>query len=551
MENTIIQMENDSQLYSDQELLARYGQLQHAYEMKGGYTWRGEVHKLLADFGFGGEKMHHRVENLSGGEKNRLMLVITLLRQSDLLLLDEPTNHLDIITCEKLEETLSHYRGSVLIVSHDRYFLDRCVDKIFYQAAGKLQTYYGNYSHYLQECQKRTDQTEKTIRMQQEEIQRTEDYIQRNIYGQKTKQAKSRRKKLEKIKANIIERPQEDQRLTQINILKTGRGDHLVLEARDIAKAFEDNNLFNPSSFTIYRGEKIGLMGPNGSGKTSLLRCLLGEITPDQGEIQRGNRTSWAYYDQNMSIIDPSKRAIDEIWDLDQTISELEVRNYMAGFLFREEDVFKSVKDFSGGEQARLALAKLFYHPCHFLVLDEPTNHLDIQSREVLEDALQKYNGAVLVVSHDRYFLDRVINRILYLDQGCLDEYLGNYTYFKEKQEQIRKKTPEGLLVNPQEEATHSDHAYLDGEKEKKGKSSHHKGKQKRSLRKRLEKLKQETIVQEEELEEVSQKMSQPESQQDWQLLHQLQERKDELEEMILSGIEESEQIEEQLEEME
>jgi ATP-binding cassette subfamily F protein 3 len=413
---------------SDQEL-QQYGTLLEEFNARQGYAIQARVEATLFGLGFRPADLHKPVQQLSGGQKNMAALARVLLQEPDLLLLDEPSNHLDIVATEWLEGVLRDYPGTVVVVSHDRYFLDRTVEEIVELEQQGLQSYAGNYSAYVTTKAARLEQQRKAYEQQQAEIRRQEEFIRRNIAGQNTRQAQSRRKALERLER--LEKPQAERRQMQLRPVAAGRESHEVVVCRKVWKSYGDHTVLRELSCTIYRGDKVGLMGPNGVGKSTLLRLLLGQDTPDQGTMRLGRNVTVAYYDQELRGLNPQQTVLDEVWQVEPWKTAGEMRSYLGRFLFSGEAVLQTVNNLSGGEKSRVALAKLMLSTANLLVLDEPTNHLDIPAREALEAALSAYPGTLLVVSHDRYFLDRFITRLLYLRRGTCEAYPGNYSAYQ------------------------------------------------------------------------------------------------------------------------
>lgn len=410
---------------SDAEL-QRYGALMDEFTARQGYAIEARVEATLFGLGFSTAFLQTPVRHLSGGQKNMAVLAKVLLQEPDLLLLDEPSNHLDIAATEWLEGMLQTYPGTVVVISHDRYFLDRTVTEIVEIDRHHVQHYSGNYSAYVTAKAERLEQQRKAYALQQAEIQRQEEFIRRNMAGQKTKQAQSRQKALERLER--IDRPNDASRGMQLEFTANQRESHEVLVCRNLRKAFGERQILCGLSCTVYRGEKVGLMGPNGAGKSTLLRLLLERDTPDDGVVRLGRNVTVGYYDQEMQDLTFANTVLDEVWQLTPGATVGDVRSYLSRFLFSGEEVFQTIESLSGGQKSRVALAKLMLSKANFLILDEPTNHLDIPAREALESALQAYPGTVLLVSHDRYFLDRIITRLLYLKDGVCTSYPGNYS---------------------------------------------------------------------------------------------------------------------------
>jgi len=411
-------------------VLARYSDLQHEFEHQGGFEYAARAEAILQGLGFERDSWATPAEILSGGQKNRLGLARLLLAEPDVLLLDEPTNHLDVSAVEWLEEFLASYKSAYVIISHDRYFLDRACTRIVEIENGRAVSYNGNYSAFLVEREERREAQMRAYENQQQLIAKTEEFIRRNIAGQKTKQAKSRRKMLEKLERVDAVRP--DQSSGNFQLQKVERAGTHVLTVEDVAIGYPGKLLAEGITFILRRGECLGVIGPNGSGKTTFLRTVLGKLPQLAGEIRWGANVSVGYYAQQLDDLDERNEVIMELRRVAlPSVTAGELRSFLARFLFTGDDVYKHVRDLSGGEKGRLALAKLIYSRVNVLVLDEPTNHLDIPSREALEEALDAYDGTIITISHDRYFLDRVATQILALDgEGGAEHYDGDYTEY-------------------------------------------------------------------------------------------------------------------------
>jgi ATP-binding cassette subfamily F protein 3 len=409
-------------------VLERYSDLQHEFERQGGFEYAAKAEAILQGLGFERDTWATPTENLSGGQKNRLGLARLLLAEPDVLLLDEPTNHLDVAAVEWLEEFLASYKSAYVIISHDRYFLDRACTRIVEVELGRAVSYTGNYSAFLVEREERREAQLRAYENQQHLIAKTEEFIRRNLAGQKTKQAKSRRKMLEKLERVDAVRP--DQSSGDFRLHKVERAGTHVLTVTEASIGYPDALLAGDITFILKRGECLGIIGPNGSGKTTFLKTVLGKLPQLGGEIRWGTNVSIGYYAQQLDDLDDRNEIIMELRRVaPSTATAGELRGFLAKFLFTGDDVYKHVRDLSGGEKGRLALAKLIYSRVNVLVLDEPTNHLDIPSRESLEEALDAYDGTILTISHDRYFLDRVSTQILALDgEGQAEHYDGDYT---------------------------------------------------------------------------------------------------------------------------
>src|SRR6266700_412881 len=413
-----------------EKVLARYSDLQHEYEREGGFEYSAKAEAILQGLGFDRETWQMETEILSGGQQNRLGLARLLLSEPDVLLLDEPTNHLDVGAVEWLEEFLQSYPSGFVIISHDRYFLDRACRRIIEVENGQATSYKGNYSAYLVEREERRDIQQRAYENQQRLISKTEEFIRRNLAGQKTKQAKSRRTmlaRLDRVDAVRGEKASGDFRLQDIE----RAGTH-VLTLNEAAIGYGEKVLARDISLILRRGECLGVIGPNGSGKTTFLKTVLGKIASLSGEIRWGSKVEIGYYAQQLEDLDERNEVVMELRRVAPSAATAgELRSFLARFLFFDDDVYKHVRDLSGGEKGRLALAKLIYSGVNVLVLDEPTNHLDIPSREALEEALEAYEGTIITISHDRFFLDKVATQILALDGlGNVEHYNGDYTEY-------------------------------------------------------------------------------------------------------------------------
>ncbi|MBC8589135.1 ribosomal protection-like ABC-F family protein [Paratissierella segnis] len=414
-------------------LMDEYGSLSEEFSNLNGYGYKSEIKGILKGVGFSDDDMDKDVNILSGGQKSRLSLAKLLLTKPNLLLLDEPTNHLDIDAISWLERFLKEYRGATLIISHDRYFLDNIVNRIFHLENKNLTIYNTNYTKFMTQRKRDLDLLKKKYEDQQKEIKRQEEIITRfmNYGGSRyIKQAQSRQKLLDKMKVINKQITSKKTRIRFEPKIKSGRD---VLRVEEIKKSFGNFELLNDINFNIYRGERVGLIGPNGIGKTTLFKIILGTLSRDNGNIVIGHHVVPGYFDQEMTKLNFDKTIIDEIWDENPSLDYFDIRTILSQFLFIGDDIFKEINDLSGGEKARVALIKLILSQANFLLMDEPTNHLDIDSKEVLEDALLDYEGTLFVISHDRYFLNRVTNKILELTEEGINEFLGNYDYYLEK----------------------------------------------------------------------------------------------------------------------
>lgn len=453
-ETALRELENEMGRLSGQALadkMEEYAALQHEFEQNDGYSYQSRLKGVLKGLGFAENDFNRPMNQLSGGQKTRVHLAKLLLSKPDILLLDEPTNHLDIASIEWLEDFLRAYPGAVLIISHDRYFLDRIVTKVVEIENKKSTVYNGNYSFYWQQKEINREIQQKAYDMQQKEIKHQEDVIRtlRSFNREKSiKRAESREKALDKMER--IERPDalpDQMRLTLTPFLTSGND---VLHAENLSKSYGGQKVFQNVAFDVKRGEKVAIIGPNGVGKSTLFRMLLKEVSSDSGLIRFGTNVFVGYYDQEQAKLDESKTIFDEISDTYPTLTAGQIRNMLAAFVFTNDDVFKPISALSGGEKGRVSLAKIMLSKANLLMLDEPTNHLDMFSKEVLEDALNRYEGTVIYISHDRYFINKTAEKILELTPDGVILYSGNYDYYLEKKAERARNEAEKALLAPQ-----------------------------------------------------------------------------------------------------
>jgi ATP-binding cassette, subfamily F, member 3 len=526
----------------DPALLARYGELQERYTRAGGYEVESRVKRLTADVGFAEGDLGRPVRTLSGGERGRLELAKVLVQTPDLLLLDEPTNHLDLTAIERLEEFLSEYAGAFILVSHDRTFIQRTCREMVELEGGKFVRYPYRYDRYVVERAGRLERARADYERQKQQVEKTEDFIRRNIAGQKTKQAQSRRKLLEKLER--LERPEDHWELAGRIALRFSTGDELgskeTIRAPGLDVGYEGKPILRGVTVNVYRGDRVGIVGPNGCGKSTLLKTLVGELPPLAGRVERGSGVRLGYYDQKLSSLDEARSLIDEIRSVRADLGPEAIRQYLAKFRFFDDDPFRAVRGLSGGERSRLSLAKMMLFPRNVLALDEPTNHLDIPAREVLEEALDDYQGTILVVSHDRYFIDKVCNRLLVFAGGGLEGHLGNYSDWRGRRDagaaraadagaeapRPRKPTPAAVPA-PAPAAT-------PGERER-GKDRE---RELRRRQRRVETLEQEVARLEQELGGLRAELAGDHGG-DWHKLHELAERERNLAELLARRMEE------------
>lgn len=532
IEREMRRLEKQMESEISDDILANYAELQEAFELKDGFSYAARAEAILQGLGFSKETWMLETKSLSGGQKNRLGLARLLLSNADVLLLDEPTNHLDIEAVEWLEDFLRNYDKTFVLISHDRYFLDRTCEKIIEIEHGKTISYKGNYSQFLIEREERREMQRREFENQQAFIAKTEEFIRRNLEGQKTKQAKSRRNLLQRM--DRIEAVAQDKPSGNFNLKKVERAGQNVLTVENLAIGYGEKVLAENINFTLHRGECLGIIGGNGTGKTTFLKTVLGNIREISGKIIWGIKTDIGYYSQNLEDLEMRNEVIQELRRVAPLAENGELRSFLARFLFSGDDVFKSVKDLSGGEKGRLALAKLIYSNKNVLVLDEPTNHLDIPSREALENALDEYQGTIIAVSHDRFFLDKIATQIFsFENNGKIEIYEGNYSEYHDWKIRfssvgIDESSAEGY---PKEEKQKSK------DKAKLSKN------QLRKIEKRISEIEEEIPQLEEILRQISFEISLPEIASNHQKLSEVNEKYQNIEQKIKDLYEEWEKL--------
>ena len=546
MEKRMSQMQEDMKHLTGselEELYSSYTALTHSYELMDGYAAKSRVVGILKGLGFEEIDFDRKINTLSGGQKTRVFLAKLLLEEPDIILLDEPTNHLDLRSIEWLESYLLNYKGAVIIVSHDRYFLDKIVSKVIDIENGNVQMYLGNYTDFSNKKQMLLDARMKEYLNQQQEIKHQEAVITKlkQFNREKSiKRAESRQKQLEKIER--VEAPQtysENMRLS-LDISKESGKD--VLTVHNLSKSFEHKKLFWDINFEIKRGERVAIIGDNGTGKTTLLKIINGLLNPDTGEVIYGSNVSVAYYDQEHQVLHMDKTLFDELSDTYPEMTNTQIRNILAAFLFTGEDVYKKIADLSGGERGRVSLVKLMLSKANFLLLDEPTNHLDIVSKDVLENALTNFPGTVCYVSHDRYFINKTATRILDLTENRLLNYIGNYDYYIEKREAVEEAAN---LTNTEQaekpvDVSESKKEWIDNKTALA---------QKKKVKNALNKCEKEISEIEDKLQAVDEEFSNPENASNVGKLMELQKQKESLEKRLDKLMEDWEELTLQMEE--
>lgn len=548
LEREIRTMEETMQTASGEELnslLERYHRMQTEFEAKDGYACKSQIMGIINGLGFVGNDIDKSINTLSGGQKTRVALGKLLLLEPDLLILDEPTNHLDLASIQWLETYLSNYKGSVLIVSHDRYFLDRIADKVVELDHGKATVFKGNYSDYAQKKEllrrdaiKQYENYQQTVRHQEQVIEKLRSFNREKSI----KRAESREKMLEKM--TPVDKPVTEQKSMHFSLVPEKESGKDVLRVENFGKSFGDLHLFQGVSFELFRGERVALIGKNGTGKTTLLKMLCELESPDQGTAVFGTNVELGYYDQEHNVLHEEKTIFDEIHDDYPDLNNTKIRNVLAAFLFTGEDVYKKISLLSGGEKGRVSLAKLMLSKANLLLLDEPTNHLDIDSKEILEDALNHYTGTVLYVSHDRYFIQKTATRILDLTNEHILSYDGNYDYYLAKKDLVESRYLGNTTEATPKTETPST-AKLDWKEQKEREAK------KRKIEAAYEKAENEIQKLEELIEETDAQIALPEYASDVAKLTELSKQKEQYEAKLETAMEEWEKAAQALEELE
>ncbi len=528
--------ENFSNEATYERLLADYDQLQLNYKDQGGYQYEADIRSILSGLGFPVETHQTTISTLSGGQKTRLALGKLLLTKPDLLILDEPTNHLDIETLTWLEQYLQGYPGAILIVSHDRYFLDKLVTQVYEISNKESRRFVGNYSKYLDLKSALYEQEMKRYEKQQDEIAKLEDFVQKNIArASTTKRAQSRRKQLDRME--LLTRPLGDSKSASFHFDIEKQSGNDVLQVNDATIGYDENPIIEHVTMHLTRGDSVALVGPNGIGKSTLLKSIVNKLPLLNGDVSFGSNVSVGYYDQEQANLTSSKRVLNELWDEYPLQPEKEIRTILGNFLFTGDDVLKPVSSLSGGQKARLALAKLMMQKSNLLILDEPTNHLDLNSKEILENALIDYPGTLLFVSHDRYFINRVTTTVVELSTEGAQEYLGDYDYYVEKKNEMIERAEleqQESDVPVQKVVAQEKLNYLE-EKERK--------KLERQRTRKIEELEQSIVELEEEIATLEDQLCLPEIYADYEKASEITTKKQTLQEQLETCMAEWEEL--------
>ena len=528
--------ENFSNEATYERLLADYDQLQLNYKDQGGYQYEADIRSILSGLGFPVETHQTTISTLSGGQKTRLALGKLLLTKPDLLILDEPTNHLDIETLTWLEQYLQGYPGAILIVSHDRYFLDKLVTQVYEISNKESRRFVGNYSKYLDLKSALYEQEMKRYEKQQDEIAKLEDFVQKNIArASTTKRAQSRRKQLDRME--LLTRPLGDSKSASFHFDIEKQSGNDVLQVKDATIGYDEDPIIENVTMRLTRGDSVALVGPNGIGKSTLLKSIVNKLPLLNGDVSFGSNVSVGYYDQEQANLTSSKRVLNELWDEYPLQPEKEIRTILGNFLFTGDDVLKPVSSLSGGQKARLALAKLMMQKSNLLILDEPTNHLDLNSKEILENALIDYPGTLLFVSHDRYFINRVTTTVVELSTEGAQEYLGDYDYYVEKKNEMIERAEleqQESDIPVQKVVAQEKLNYLE-EKERK--------KLERQRTRKIEELEQSILELEEEIATLEDQLCLPEIYADYEKASEITTKKQTLQEQLETCMAEWEEL--------
>ncbi len=514
LSNEISSFTEDDDPEELEDLMGTYSKLSEQFVESDGYGFKSTIKGVLKGLGFSEGEFDKPLNILSGGQKSRVMLAKLLLEKADMLLLDEPTNHLDIEAISWLEKYIKDFKGAVIIISHDRYFLDNTVNRIFLMENKSLTAYNGNYSEFMKKRKIELEQATKQYDEYEKEIERQEEMIRRlHAYGSKRniRQAFSRQKALDKIKK--LDKPSVENRRVKLRFtpkIKSGRD---VLSVNNVSMSFNSHQVLKNVNLNVYKGEKVGIIGPNGIGKSTLLKIIADIIKDYAGEVTLGHYVYIGYYDQEQTNLDNENTVIDEIWDENPTLNYYDIRKFLAQFLFNGDNMYKIIADLSGGEKGRLSLLKLMTSNANFLLMDEPTNHLDIDSKEVLEDSLINYEGTILVVSHDRYFLNKVVDKIYDLSEDGAFEYLGNYDYYVQKKAELNETDDDETISKTKTQ--------INAEKKKEREIIRDRQQREKAIRE----LEEQILLHENEIHELENKLCQPSTYNDKFLIINLNEK--------------------------
>lgn len=539
MEKRLTEMETQmSNIDTDKmtSFMDEYHKLQHQFDLQGGYTFRSEAVGILKGLGFEQEDFEKSMNELSGGQKTRVSLGRLLASTPDLLLLDEPINHLDLKSIMWLEGYLSSYKGSVIIVAHDRYFLDKIVDHVVDLSYGKTSVYTGNYTAFVAQKEIAQISYERSYEKQQKEIEHQKAVIEKlqSFNREKSiKRAESRKKTLDKME--VMDAPDKDMPKMRLHLEIEKESGKDVLDFSHVTKSYDDNNIFSDLSFEVHKGDRIAILGDNGTGKTTILKCINGLTDFESGEIRFGANVTVGYYDQEQQGLTESNTIFSELHDAYPFLTETKVRNTLAAFMFTEDDVFKRISDLSGGERGRVSLAKLMLSKSNLLILDEPTNHLDMDSKQMLEEALNEYDGTLLYVSHDRYFVNKTANSILELSDGGLTKYLGNYDDYISKKEQLMNGSSSNTADIENETAVSA--AKLDFKEQKRIEA------ERRKLQNRISKIEEQIEALENEKSKIDEEFLVPENMTNSAKLNELTAKQKEIDEKLEKLYEEWEEV--------
>ncbi|MFK3961862.1 ABC-F family ATP-binding cassette domain-containing protein [Guptibacillus hwajinpoensis] len=519
-----------------ERILKEYDELQVAFKDQGGYKYEADIRTVLHGLNFKDFDYSTKISTLSGGQKTRLALGKLLLTKPELLILDEPTNHLDIETLTWLEGYLQNYSGALLIVSHDRYFLDKIVNKVYEVSRHRAERFEGNYSYYLDEKEQRYEQQLKEFEKQQKEIAKLEEFVQKNIVrASTTKRAQSRRKQLDRMER--LDKPKGDEKSANITFGIDKQTGNDVLTLRELAIGYPNNTINDNLTFDLKRQESVALVGPNGIGKSTLLKAIVSGETLLNGDIHYGSNVQIGFYDQEQTNLHSNKTVLKELWDDFPLTDEKDIRAVLGRFLFTGDDVLKNVSDLSGGEKGRLALSKLMMQKSNLLILDEPTNHLDLDSKEILEEALIQFPGTILFVSHDRYFINRIATRVIELSTDGVTPYLGDYDYYVEKKQELAELAALEQQKNNVTQDAPSAKSTFQQDKETK--------RQERQMQRRIEEIEQEVDNAEVRIAEIEEELCIPEVFEDHEKVMKLNEEMDHLRHQTETLMEEWEQLQE------